>query len=325
LSLIEISRDYTPEYFCCGFISNTHLCKSVGNRTFKRTKYTISAGQATDDLVVEYKHFNNLPFYFYLTGLIEGDGTIVVPKTERSVKGVLNYASVQIVFHLKDLPLALIIKKVLGEGSIARKKGVNAYILTINSYKGLILIVSIFWKQRFYNLAQIVKRGLSFLLISKNYTKCFLFILRTVRLCTSVYNPLFKRAKYTLSVIPRGFAQAYSPDRKLAEYKHFNNVSFSFYLTGLIEGGGTIIVPKAVRSIKGVLNYPSIQIIFGLKDLPLALITQKELGAGSISKKKGINAYILTINNFYGISLIISILNGNMRTPKIYSLYKLID
>lgn len=92
----------------------------------------------------EYKHLNNLPFSSYLTGLIEGDGTIVVPKTERSLKGVLNYASVQIVFHLKDLPLALIIQKELGVGSIARKKGVNAYILTINSYKGLILIVSLF-------------------------------------------------------------------------------------------------------------------------------------------------------------------------------------
>ena len=30
--------------------------------------------------------------------------------------------SIQIVFHLKDLPLALLIQKVLGEGSIARKK-----------------------------------------------------------------------------------------------------------------------------------------------------------------------------------------------------------
>ena len=30
--------------------------------------------------------------------------------------------SVQIVFHLKNLPLALMIKKVLGEGSLARKK-----------------------------------------------------------------------------------------------------------------------------------------------------------------------------------------------------------
>ena len=107
-------------------------------KLFKRTKYTILSG-----LLGEHKHFNNLPFSSYLTGLIEGDGTIVVPKTERSSKGILNYASVQIVFHLKDLPLALIIQKELGEGSIARKKGVNAYILTINSYKGLILIVSL--------------------------------------------------------------------------------------------------------------------------------------------------------------------------------------
>ena len=105
---------------------------------FIRTKYTVSS-----DLLEEYKDFNNIPFASYLAGLIEGDGTIIVPKTERSPKGVLNYASVQIVFHLKDLPLALIIQKVLGEGSLAKKKGVNAYILTINSYKGLILIVSL--------------------------------------------------------------------------------------------------------------------------------------------------------------------------------------
>lgn len=141
MSLLEIPRDYTPESFCCGFILNAPLCKSVVNGLFKRTKFTLSA-QSTD-LLAEYKHLNNLPFSSYLTGLIEGDGTTVVPKTERSVKGVLNYACVQIVFHLKDLPLALIIQKVLGEGSIARKKGVNAYILTLNSYKGLILILSV--------------------------------------------------------------------------------------------------------------------------------------------------------------------------------------
>jgi len=120
LSFLLIFRDYTPECFCCGFIFNTSLCKSVENKLFKRTKFTLSA-QAID-LLAEYKHLNNLPFSSYLTGLIEGDGTIVVPKTERSPKGILNYASVQIVFHLKDLPLALLIQKVLGEGSIARKK-----------------------------------------------------------------------------------------------------------------------------------------------------------------------------------------------------------
>jgi hypothetical protein len=73
-----------------GFILNTPLCflafAPPRNKLFKR-KYTISVESAD---LLEYKHFNNLPFSFYLTGLIEGDGTIVVPKTEAlraSIKG----------------------------------------------------------------------------------------------------------------------------------------------------------------------------------------------------------------------------------------------
>jgi LAGLIDADG endonuclease len=100
---------------------------------------------------------------------------------------------------------------------------------------------------------------------------------------------------------------------------------FNTYLAGLIEGDGTIIVPKSERSPKGKLNYPSIQIVFHLKDLPLALLIQKNLGFGSISRKKGVNAYILSINNKEGILTLIHLLNGNMRTPKINSLYNLID
>ena len=42
-------------------------------------------------------------------------------------------------------------------------------------------------------------------------------------------------------------------------------------------------------------------------------------------RKKGVNAYILTINNYEGLILLTSLMNGNMRTPKIYSLYNLID
>jgi len=52
---------------------------------------------------------------------------------------------------------------------------------------------------------------------------------------------------------------------------------------------------------------------------------QKEIKNGSLSRKKGINAYVLTINNYNGLILLISMINGNMRTPKIYSLYNLID
>ena len=104
-----------------------------------------------------------------------------------------------------------------------------------------------------------------------------------------------------------------------------NNYKFASYLTGLIEGDGSIIVPKTERSSKGKLNYPSIQIVFHLKDLPLALLIQKNLGCGSLIRKKGLNAYTLYINDQKGILNLVNLLNGNMKTPKINSLYNLID
>jgi hypothetical protein len=106
---------------------------------------------------------------------------------------------------------------------------------------------------------------------------------------------------------------------------NLNKLPFASYLAGLIEGDGTIVVPKTLRSSKGKLNYPSIQIIFQSKDIPLALLIQKTLGFGSISKKKGLNAYVFSINNYDGLILTINLINGNMRTPKINSLYELID
>lgn len=103
------------------------------------------------------------------------------------------------------------------------------------------------------------------------------------------------------------------------------NNNFASYLTGLIEGDGTIIVPKTERSVKGKLNYPSIQIVFHLRDFPLAQIIQKELNTGSLCRMKGINAYLLKISDMKGILLLVNILNGHMRTSKINTLYKLID
>lgn len=93
----------------------------------------------------------------------------------------------------------------------------------------------------------------------------------------------------------------------------------------MIEGDSSIIIPKKERSIKGKLNYPSNQIAFDLRDFLLALMIQNKLGHGSLARKKGVNAYILTINDKEGVNLIINLINGYMRTPKIYSLYKLID
>jgi hypothetical protein len=103
------------------------------------------------------------------------------------------------------------------------------------------------------------------------------------------------------------------------------NKNFYMYLTGLIEGDGTIIVPKKVRSIKGKLYYPSIEITFDSRDLPLALIIQKKLGFGSVNKTKGVNAYRLTINNYEGILSLVMALNGQFRTVKLYDFNALID
>jgi len=103
------------------------------------------------------------------------------------------------------------------------------------------------------------------------------------------------------------------------------NPIFCSYFSGLIEGDGAIIVPSNERSTKGKLNYPSIQIVFDSRDLALALIIQKELSFGNISKTKGSNSYRLNINSINGIFTVVKMINGNMRTPKIHNLYKLID
>lgn len=113
-------------------------------------------------------------------------------------------------------------------------------------------------------------------------------------------------------------------DLKFTLKETLDGENFSYYLTGLIEGDGTIIVPRDKKT-KGRLNYPSIQIIFNLKDLPLALLIQKELGCGSLTRKKGVNAYVITINNSKGLLFLINLINGKMKTPKLYYLYDLID
>ena len=107
--------------------------------------------------------------------------------------------------------------------------------------------------------------------------------------------------------------------------KENNKNNFENYITGLIEGDGHIFVPKTDYSEKGKKNYPSIQICFHAKDFPLAMKIQEILGNGSLAKKQGVNAYVLTVNNEEGVCQMIEILHGRMRTPKINSYYKLLD
>ncbi len=115
-------RDYTIKFMC--------------NIVYLKKDYSSYIAQSyIDNNKINY----NYKLASYLAGLIEGDGTIVVPKTERSLKGKLNYACVQLLFDSRDFPLALIIQKTLGHGSLSKKKGKNAYTLTINNNEGMVL------------------------------------------------------------------------------------------------------------------------------------------------------------------------------------------
>jgi hypothetical protein len=79
----------------------------------------------------------NPEFAYYLTGLIEGDGNIYVPKNQK-------YAStISISFKSKDYPLIAAIQAKLGIGNIYKIKGKNAYIYTIGNLQGLIKLVNI--------------------------------------------------------------------------------------------------------------------------------------------------------------------------------------
>ena len=85
----------------------------------------------------------------------------------------------------------------------------------------------------------------------------------------------------------------------------------------LAGGDGAIIVPFRIRSPKGKLNYPSIQVVFHLKDLPLALTILKAIGQGSLQRVKGAQAYILYINSLPGVVKVVELINGKMRNLRL--------
>lgn len=109
---------------------------------------------------------------------------------------------------------------------------------------------------------------------------------------------------------------------------NYNKQDYSnlgYYLAGLIEGDGFIITPKQERDLKNRLCCPSILLSFNLRDLPLALVIQQKLGFGSLVRQKGSKTYRLIINNYEELLVLVFLLNGKMKTPKIIDLWILID
>lgn len=109
---------------------------------------------------------------------------------------------------------------------------------------------------------------------------------------------------------------------------------FNNWLTGLIEGDGTIITPDTTYTttydtnfnLKKYKKYPFIRIAFHKKDYPLAIKITEILGYGNLIEDKGaLNSILWSVSSKKEIWDLMERLNGNMRTPKIQRLYKLID
>jgi hypothetical protein len=96
------------------------------------------------------------------------------------------------------------------------------------------------------------------------------------------------------------------------------------YLAGLIEGDGTIIVPKKDKSEKGKAYHPIIRTAFNRKDHKLAEFLKEKLNCGHIQISKG-NYCLWEIQDIKGLTQITNLINGKMRTPKIEALHRLID
>ena len=195
-------------------------------------------------------------------------------------------------------------------------------LLSLPVLAGILIIIlpalnsAIFWKQLNITQSDGNEESLSFLWIFRDNTPG-LFCCK---------NKYISR-KYISTSYLKGLSSKEDKPKPgiLVSSENNYNKNFACYLTGLIEGDGSIIIPKTERSLKGKLNYPSIKIAFDLRDFPLAQLIQKELSHGSLSRMKGINAYLLSIDDYKGVLLLIELLNGNMRTSKIHFLYDLID
>jgi hypothetical protein len=104
--------------------------------------------------------------------------------------------------------------------------------------------------------------------------------------------------KYSTNLI-KILSQSYITSSEINNFNHFNN-QLGYYLAGLIEGEGSIIVPIKEKTDKGKLIYPVIRIVFSLFDLPLAEKLQQVLDCGFIHKPKQGNYVLYEVQNKIG-------------------------
>lgn len=95
------------------------------------------------------------------------------------------------------------------------------------------------------------------------------------------------------------------------------------YLAGLIEAEGSIAVHDA--NSKSKKYRPKILVVFNLADEPLALKLASVTNTGAVYRKVNAGCVIWHIQKSEEVILIINLINGFMRTPKIEALHRAIN
>lgn len=102
--------------------------------------------------------------------------------------------------------------------------------------------------------------------------------------------------------------------------KENDNNLLGYYLAGLIEGDGSIILRKGIR----VKTSPKVVFTFHPNELPLYKKLSQILQSGIIyTEKRGVCRY--TISNANAVIKLINLVYGKFRTPKLVALDKAID
>ena len=119
-----------------------------------------------------------------------------------------------------------------------------------------------------------------------------------------------------------GLSGIKSDNKRFYNTKKENNNNLNTYLAGLFEGDGHIWIQKQNVNKK---HNPRFCITFGMKNEPLAKKLLQVVGSGFIRYKPKDNACVLVVSPVVGLKKIVYLINGELRTPKIYQLNGLID
>lgn len=125
--------------------------------------------------------------------------------------------------------------------------------------------------------------------------------------------------------IRRNYSTDSSSPSESNELKGQNKLEYlSYYLAGLLEGDGHFNTPKMLKTPSGTARVASIETVFALKDRPSAELLQSLFGGRVYShSKKNIVRWL--VQDKKSVINIINLINGKLRTPKINSLYDMID